>query len=437
MFCSNCGKPIEEDTDFCIFCGKRNEYRMIDRKKPETRNDAKIANYYEYFNNPDDEEEDNNNLQNNSNEFTGKANENTLTPLDLNNIDNEIEKFCGGFLGNESFKIRLLENGLDLSTPNTNYKHVLKQEIKKGHINYIEELEARLDELIKMDIQTLRINRKIQKIGTKQFRTQNDINKFLGPSYTKKWEKKFNNKNPSKLQEERKKLAEELKQGNVVNDKENLENHEKALKEIRETKSAKISIPYRKGMETDPLTGAIAGDIVGHGTGAVIGGALGAGDMLGILGGALTGSIILGGAGLLIGGLIGAADDGISWADSVLVIEEEILTISGKFSVNLIDIKRVELSEYGNKEFITLTFNNSSIVFATPDSKALKIVLDECIKEAKMKHNVSEKQISEKAENNTNNISAADELIKYAELYKQGILTEEEFSTLKKQLLNL
>ena len=41
-------------------------------------------------------------------------------------------------------------------------------------------------------------------------------------------------------------------------------------------------------------------------------------------------------------------------------------------------------------------------------------------------------------ENNTSNdnTSNADELLKYAELYKQGILTEEEFELIKKDLLN-
>lgn len=436
MFCTNCGNQIDEEYDFCIFCGKKVEYRPSDEKtNSDSKNDERITNYYDYFKTSNNEEENINSIQNNEIELINES-ENPLTPLNLNNLDQELEILCGGFLGNQTFKLKLLENGLDLSTPNTDYKHVLKQEVKNGHINFVEQLESRLDELLIMDVHTLRLNRNIQKIGTTQFRKQEDINEVLGISYAKKWEKKFNTKNSPALQEERKNLAKKIKQENGLNDKETLENHKKALKEIRETKSAKISIPYKKGSGGDPLAGAITGDIIGHGAGSVIGGAMGAGSMFGMLGGAVTGSIILGGAGLLLGGLISASDDGISWADFVLVIEEETLTISGKFTLNLIDINRVELSNYRNKDFITLTLNNSSIVFATPDGKALKIVLEECIKEAKRKNNKNENIISERAENNTNNISTADELIKYGELYKQGLLTEEEFNTLKKQLLN-
>ena len=54
-----------------------------------------------------------------------------------------------------------------------------------------------------------------------------------------------------------------------------------------------------------------------------------------------------------------------------------------------------------------------------------------------MKNNGNKEQISEKVAHNKNNSSAVDELIQYGELYKQGLLTEEEFSTLKKELLNL
>ena len=40
--------------------------------------------------------------------------------------------------------------------------------------------------------------------------------------------------------------------------------------------------------------------------------------------------------------------------------------------------------------------------------------------------------------NSTNNeVSAADELMKYAELYEKGILSEDEFNAIKKKLLQL
>ena len=155
---------------------------------------------------------------------------------------------------------------------------------------------------MKMDVDTLYSNEDVKKRGTHHFRTQDDLNKFF---------------------REKKELAA----------KNAIEKHEKYLNELRETKTAKIFIPYEKGIENSTTFGALTGDIIGSGAGAVIGGALGAGDMLDVLGGAVTGSLILGGAGAVIGGLINAADDGITWAESILVIKQEILTISGKFSL--------------------------------------------------------------------------------------------------------
>ena len=38
---------------------------------------------------------------------------------------------------------------------------------------------------------------------------------------------------------------------------------------------------------------------------------------------------------------------------------------------------------------------------------------------------------------NKNEISPADELMKYAELYEKGLLSEEEFNAMKKKLLDL
>lgn len=432
MFCTKCGKPVDENHDFCIHCGNKIDYKIIDEEcsEQESKIEEEITNN-ENVDTPDEEpmkvlieehieepikvhieepikeskSEDNEIIENIKNESTKELVNNTQTPLNKQNMKQEIEKLCGGFFVNEAFEKRVIKNGLNRhTTSNFYYKRILKNEIKSGHINTVEELESRLDELMKMDVDTLYSNEDVKKRGTHHFRTQDDLNKFF---------------------REKKELAA----------KNAIEKHEKYLNELRETKTAKISIPYGKGIENSATFGALTGDIIGSGAGAVIGGALGAGDMLDVLGGAATGSLILGGAGAVIGGLINAADDGITWAESVLVIKEEILTISGKFSLNLTDIHLVELSTYKNKDLITLTLNNRSMQFATPDGKALKIVLEECIEEAKTKSN--EKQQTENLIQTENNISISVELIKYNDLYKQGIITENEFNALKKKLLNL
>ena len=441
MFCTNCGKPVDKDSEFCIHCGNKIDYTIDNEANSEniSEDDKKITNYYEYFNNPEEEKDkkEGENLEDEfkeDDELTTELVKITQTPLNQKNMNQEIDRLCGGFLSNETFTIKLLENGLDENTSNTHYKTILKNEIKRGHITSVEKLELRLDELIKMDVLTLIIYPDVKKRGTHNFRSQDDLNNFLGPSYEKKWIKKYNKKNPISVQEERKNKAKRIKEENVLNAKAALEKHENYLNELRETKTAKIYIPYGKGIGSSTAYGALTGDIMGRGAGTVLGGAMGAGDMLGALGGAATGGLILGGAGALIGGLMKAADDGIRWVDSVLVIKDEILTISGKFSLNLTDIDLVELGTYKNKDMITLTLNNRSMQFATPDGKALKIVLEECIEEAKMKGH--EKQLSENTITTENNTSTADELIKYGELYKQGLLTEEEFNDIKKKLLN-
>ena len=66
----------------------------------------------------------------------------------------------------------------------------------------------------------------------------------------------------------------------------------------------------------------------------------------------------------------------------------------------------------------------------------LKFISKETVDEVQQRY---EKFINEKNVSNTVQInqetSNADELLKYAELYKQGLLSEEEFEAKKKELL--
>lgn len=103
--------------------------------------------------------------------------------------ENKIDNLCGGFLGNDRFKTFLKRNNLDETTPNLNYKKVLKNEINNGTLNYAD-IEIRLDELMKLDVDTL--NNKIHnkhKQDTSLFKTQQDINEFLGSEYAEKYAK--------------------------------------------------------------------------------------------------------------------------------------------------------------------------------------------------------------------------------------------------------
>ena len=98
--------------------------------------------------------------------------------------EDKIDELCGGFLGNDTFNKKLEENGLEGSASNVYYKSVLKDEIKNNTLDY-DDIESRLDELMKLDVDVL--NNKIKyKEDTSLFRTQQDINEFMGEKYTEK-----------------------------------------------------------------------------------------------------------------------------------------------------------------------------------------------------------------------------------------------------------
>ena len=129
--------------------------------------------------------------------------------------ENRIEELCGGFLGNDAFKYKLQQNNLEESTPNMNYKSVLKNEIGNETLDY-DDIEARLDELMKLDVDVL--NNKIKyKQDTSLFKTQQDINDFLGVKYTEKYNKSLEKARAKNFEKERKKEDKIRKIGEKFN----------------------------------------------------------------------------------------------------------------------------------------------------------------------------------------------------------------------------
>lgn len=117
--------------------------------------------------------------------------------------ENRIEELCGGFLGNDAFRYKLQENNLGESTSNTYYKSILKDEIKNQTLDY-DDIEARLDELMKLDVDAL--NNKIKyKQDTSLFKTQQDINDFLGAKYAEKHNRSIEKARAKNLEKERQK----------------------------------------------------------------------------------------------------------------------------------------------------------------------------------------------------------------------------------------
>lgn len=144
----------------------------------------------------------------------------------LKQCDNKIKELCGGFLYNDSFKQKAMKyKSLDGLT-NTFEKSILKHECQKNLLK-LESIEDRLDELLQLDCETLD---KIKKdVDTSQFKTQNDIEKYMGPEYTREYNEILN-KQLLKDEERRKReelaLAEKLRK-----EEEKRKREEKLLKE--------------------------------------------------------------------------------------------------------------------------------------------------------------------------------------------------------------
>ena len=149
--------------------------------------------------------------------------------------ENKIDELCGGFLGNDVFNDKVEKNNLDKSTSNVYYKSILKNEIKNNTLNY-EDIEDRLDELFKLDVDAL--NNKIKyKEDTSLFKTQQDINDFLGEEYTDKHNRSLEKARAKELEKERKKAQkeEEKRIKNLEKERRNVEKEEeKRIKELKE-----------------------------------------------------------------------------------------------------------------------------------------------------------------------------------------------------------
>lgn len=499
-FCTECGTKLNDDDLFCGECGTKQE---VIESNPDGVSVVSI----------------------------------NKTPADKNALKAKVKEVCGGISRSDIFKNKLVENGHEKSESNSDYLFILFKEIDTKKLIYVEDVEPRLDELLKLDIKALRkqiVGKK--NMDSSQFKTQEDIDRVVHPRHSKKWHDKqnapikdkitaltgknlsdspyfkarkeifnvndvhtyykkilnfevdhnaleyddvearldellqMNNarvlyelrlkkpthlfktqqdieqyigygtvKNPIPISdEEMKKINEKIEDSdlnrsvalkNIISE----ESHKKDIEKIRETKQVDISIPNGRKLLNSPLTGALTGDIIAGGAGRMIGGLAGAGDVLGGAMGALNGGLILGGAGALIGGLLAAKDDGIEWFDTVLVLNETEAIIAGKIVLPYKDIKLVNAEKGSKFDVVTLTMEKQGLQFKTSNGMALKEVMDEMMENCEL-NNVEPEQIttSDNTASATNNVEA---LMKYAELYEKGLLTEEEFAAKKKELL--
>jgi len=149
--------------------------------------------------------------------------------------ENKIDELCGGFLGNETFQNKLEENNLEKTAANGPYKNILKNEIKNKTLNY-EDIESRLDELMKLDAATLDHKIRIRhKQDTSLFKTQQDINDFMGSEYVEKYNKSLNDAKTKNLEKERKEEEKRIKDLEKQKEKERKE-EEKRIKDLEKQK---------------------------------------------------------------------------------------------------------------------------------------------------------------------------------------------------------
>lgn len=105
--------------------------------------------------------------------------------------DEKINELCGGFTCNDAFKYRASRFKSTDWLSNTCEKSILKNEYENGTLA-IEDMENRLDELLQLDCKSLDTKIRIKfNMDTSQFRTQDDIDQFLGDEYARKYARKL------------------------------------------------------------------------------------------------------------------------------------------------------------------------------------------------------------------------------------------------------
>ena len=146
--------------------------------------------------------------------------------------------------------------------------------------------------------------------------------------------------------------------------------YDESLKYIREHKKSKVEFPVDSESK-DKLSKMLSPDFVGS-----AGGLIGAAATVGLIGSTLGTGLLIAGAGALIGSVLGSNSD-ISWVASELVILEEELVISGRFTLHFDEIKYVSIDKSTQNELVVLTLKDNALAFRTYNAKALKTVIKE------------------------------------------------------------
>lgn len=134
------------------------------------------------------------------------------------------------------------------------------------------------------------------------------------------------------------------------------------------------------------------------------------------IGGALVGNVLMGGAGAVVGGLSGKAKKA-----------DKVDSISVKVLVRDVENPTIILNLYkGNGLDTTKEDYKKLNEFANEIKDTISVIIDSVDNESK----------TQEVKGGNQNVSISDELIKITKLKEDGFLTEEEFSKIKERLLN-
>ena len=149
--------------------------------------------------------------------------------------------------------------------------------------------------------------------------------------------------------------------------------YDESLEFIRENRKSKIEFPV-DSKSKEKISKLLSPEVVGS-----AGGLIGAAATVGLIGSTLGTGLIIAGAGALIGGILAKNSDELSWVAAELVILDEELVISGRFTLHFDEIKYVNVDKSTQNELVVLTLKDEALAFRTCNARALKTVIVEAM----------------------------------------------------------
>ncbi|WP_406536839.1 hypothetical protein [Methanobrevibacter sp.] len=149
--------------------------------------------------------------------------------------------------------------------------------------------------------------------------------------------------------------------------------YDESLEFIRENRKSKIEFPV-DSKSKEKISKLLSPEVVGS-----AGGLIGAAATVGLIGSTLGTGLIIAGAGALIGGILAKNSDELSWVAAELVILDEELVISGRFTLHFDEIKYVNVDKSTPNELVVFTLKDEALAFRTYNARALKTVIVEAM----------------------------------------------------------